>query len=334
LKRDAAALAFAMSFPAAMAYVYFVALAAPGRGANPGLVVAYGAAKAVQFAFPLVYVWVWDRSRLRPAWPGTGGLALGAGFGLVVGAVILALYGTLLRHSPLTATAPEKIHLKVQEFDCDTPARFAGLAVFIAVVHSFGEEYYWRWFVFGRLRRYLSLAAAVGLSSVAFMAHHVIVLSVYFPGRFWTAAVPLSLGVAVGGAVWALLYERTRSLVAVWLSHVLIDLAIMAVGYQMLTPYWTGEQSAAGSRPCYSRAFFASAGTVTCAVPRSSRVTVSSEVPFTSALPSRPWRRRRSVYLWTTPSAPTQTRASPPRATARKAGVASCRAPAASSSPV
>ena len=40
--------------------------------------------------------------------------------------------------------------------------------------------------------------------------------------------------VAVGGAFWAWLFQRTGSLVAVWWSHVLIDAALMAIGYDLL----------------------------------------------------------------------------------------------------
>jgi membrane protease YdiL (CAAX protease family) len=66
----------------------------------------------------------------------------------------------------------------------------------------------------------------------------VIVLAVYLPDQFWIAAVPFSLAVAGGGIVWAWLYERTRSLYAPWVSHALIDAALMAIGYAMLAPYW------------------------------------------------------------------------------------------------
>jgi membrane protease YdiL (CAAX protease family) len=44
----------------------------------------------------------------------------------------------------------------------------------------------------------------------------------------------LSLGVAVGGAVWARLYDRSGSLLGPWLSHLLVDAAIFFVGYELL----------------------------------------------------------------------------------------------------
>jgi membrane protease YdiL (CAAX protease family) len=62
----------------------------------------------------------------------------------------------------------------------------------------------------------------------------VIVLAVYLPGYFWAAVVPLSLCIAVGGLMWAYLFEKTRSIYAAWLSHLLVDLAIFAIGYDIL----------------------------------------------------------------------------------------------------
>ena len=116
--------------------------------------------------------------------------------------------------------------------------RFAGLAFFVCVPHAAFEEYYWRWFVFGWMRRYLAFWPAAIVAGLAFMAHHVVILVVFFPDQVWTLAVPLSLCVAVGGIVWAWFYERTGSLGAVWLCHGLIDLGIMLVGWHMAWCTW------------------------------------------------------------------------------------------------
>lgn len=66
------------------------------------------------------------------------------------------------------------------------------------------------------------------------MAHHVIVLGMFFPNHFWTAAVPFSICIAVGGAFWAWLYDRTGSIYSPWISHLLVDLAILAIGYDLV----------------------------------------------------------------------------------------------------
>src|SRR5690606_17666993 len=101
------------------------------------------------------------------------------------------------------------------------------------LVHSLAEEYYWRWFVFAQLRRIIPLAPAIGLSSLAFMAHHVIVVGSYLRDNP-LAMIFFSLSVAVGGAVWAGLYQRSGSLVGPWLSHLLVDAGIMIVGYDLI----------------------------------------------------------------------------------------------------
>src|SRR5439155_785789 len=82
------------------------------------------------------------------------------------------------------------------------------------------------------------LGAAAALSALAFTAHHVVVLAVYFPGptEFLTVVLPFALCVGVGGAVWAWLYDRAQSLYAPWLSHLIIDAAILVVGYDLVAP--------------------------------------------------------------------------------------------------
>jgi membrane protease YdiL (CAAX protease family) len=230
-----------MVFPTVLTWTYLVVLGSRGEEpaeANPLVRAAFGVGKFVQFTFPLFYVWWFERERLRPSMPTAGGLGLGIAFGLLVGLGMFALYFGWLRHSGLAEQTPGKIDRLLRDMDFATPGRFLLLAAFYSLVHALLEEYYWRWFVFGRLTRYLPVWPAIVVSSVGFTAHHVVLLAVYFPGRFWTLAIPLSVCVAVGGGMWAWLYHRTGSLYAPWASHGLVDAAIMVVGYVMLAPLW------------------------------------------------------------------------------------------------
>jgi membrane protease YdiL (CAAX protease family) len=233
-------LIFAMTFPSAMAWLYFVALAAPMAGpgeklrGSPIVIAVYAGAKVVQFALPIFWVWFFDRESFRALRPSGRGLGLGLGFGVVAAAAILIVYFGLLRGSAMLARTPVLVQEKVTQFGASSPARYVMLALFLSVAHSLLEEYYWRWFVFGELRKAASLIAAMVLSSLAFMGHHVIVLAMYFPAHLLTAAVPFSLCVAVGGGVWAWIYHRSRSLYSPWVSHILVDAAIMAIGYDMV----------------------------------------------------------------------------------------------------
>jgi membrane protease YdiL (CAAX protease family) len=168
---------------------------------------------------------------VRFSWRGlTGGVVIG----VVTFAVILGFYLLVLRGAPVVAVLADQVREKVSGFGLHSPAGFVALAAFLSVLHSFLEEYYWRWFVHAGLHERLPQALAIALSSAAFAAHHVVVLHVYFPGRFWSATVPFALAVAVGGAIWAWWYDRTGSIAGPWAAHALADAALMTVGFDLL----------------------------------------------------------------------------------------------------
>jgi len=226
------AVLFALGFPAVFTWVYFVALRS-----SPGALqqTIYALGKTIQFTFPLF--WVVAIQRCRPAWsrPGAAGLGAGVLFGLVVFAASVAFYLAWLKPAGFLHEAAGEIQTKIAGFGVRTVAAYLALGTFYSLIHSFLEEYYWRWFVFGQLRTIISWKAAVGVSSVGFMAHHVILLATYF-GWSSPATYLFSFAVAVGGAFWAWLYHKSQSLYGPWVSHLLIDAAIFAVGYDLVRP--------------------------------------------------------------------------------------------------
>jgi membrane protease YdiL (CAAX protease family) len=158
---------------------------------------------------------------------------VGIVFGLAVTICGWFVYRGLLFDSTLFVAATEKMRVKIAGFGLDSAAKYAALGVFYSLVHSFLEEYYWRWFVFGQLRRLVPLWPAILISALGFMAHHVIVLGTYFGGLTWLTLL-LSAAVAVGGGFWAWLYERSGSLLGPWASHLVIDAGIFVVGYDLM----------------------------------------------------------------------------------------------------
>jgi membrane protease YdiL (CAAX protease family) len=121
----------------------------------------------------------------------------------------------------------------VAGFGLDSVSKFVALGVFYSLAHSLLEEYYWRWFVFGQLRSLVRLWPAIIVASLGFMAHHVLVLSLYFGWWTWPTLL-FSACVAVGGAFWAWLYDRTGSLLGPWLSHLLVDAGIFFIGFELV----------------------------------------------------------------------------------------------------
>lgn len=112
------------------------------------------------------------------------------------------------------------------------------MALYLSVLHAAFEEYYWRWFVLGRLRRGMPWLPAAAVAAVAFALHHVIVVAAYIPATHAWLLVPLlSLGIALGGLVWSVIYHRTGSVLGAWVAHVLADLGIMFCGYDLCKGY-------------------------------------------------------------------------------------------------
>jgi membrane protease YdiL (CAAX protease family) len=139
----------------------------------------------------------------------------------------------LLSGTELMAGMQERVVEKVSGLGMSSVWKYAMLGVFYALVHSFLEEYYWRWFVYDMLKRFVNVPVANLISSLGFMAHHVVLLSVYFG---WMSPMTwlCSAGVAIGGAYWAWLYQRTGTLIWPWISHMVVDAGIFIVGYFLL----------------------------------------------------------------------------------------------------
>lgn len=228
--------AFACLFPTFATWLYFIQLSGTGW-AMP----AYAATKLIQFAFPVI--WVWARGG-GPPLPRSGkgrpkvgvrGLLFSLLSGFAIVAVLLLSWRAVLAASPAFERAPAAVAEKVASFGIDSGAKFFLLAAFYSVIHSFLEEYYWRWFVFGRLRRRLTLGTAMVVSALAFTSHHVLVVG-HFLGSFGLLTFAVSLVVTAAGLLWAWLYHRTGHLAGPWLSHALADAGLMWIGYQM----WVG----------------------------------------------------------------------------------------------
>jgi uncharacterized protein len=265
-----AGVVFGLVFPSVVTWIYFVLMASAGKGVQ-GL--TYSALKGVQFLFPVVWaVWVlWQRNVVgsifslggvgasegteiapictagqassgtqlatlaeeRATLSVTTGIVAGIVFGLAVAGGGWLVYREWLGESAAFMAAAEKIRAKVAGFGVDSVTAYAAMGLFYSVVHSFLEEYYWRWFVFGQLRRLVPLWAAIVVSSIGFMAHHVIVLGSYFGGLTWMTVL-FSAAVAIGGAFWAWLYERSGSLYGSWVSHLIVDAGIFLLGFEFV----------------------------------------------------------------------------------------------------
>ncbi len=225
---DLVAIAVALVFPTFATWLYFNYL-----GGQPSSRAAYGVTKVLQFAFPAVWVFGVRRSaQFHLAPPTWRDLTAGAAFGLTVIAAGLAAYYGFFRGGPTLGGAPRELTSKLSAFGIRNGLHFFALAAFYSCVHSLLEEYYWRWFIFGQLRRYIPLSLAIAISSLGFMAHHVLLVANFLHG-YGPLTWIFSGAIAIGGAVWAWQYHRYRSLYAPWVGHFLIDAGLMWIGYDL-----------------------------------------------------------------------------------------------------
>lgn len=217
----------ALALPTVATFAYAVLLSG-----NPATKLLYAVSKVVQFTLPVAWALLFERRPLRLTGPSASGLGIGALLGGLIVAAMFGLYYGYLRTSSVFAAVPKTIGDQLADFGVTSLAGFLVLAVFIALIHSLAEEYYWRWFVFGQLCTSLPLAAAIAISSLGFMAHHVLLVGKFLSG-YGAYTWFFSLCVATGGALWAWLYHRTGKLYAPWLSHFLVDAGLMWVGYDL-----------------------------------------------------------------------------------------------------
>ena len=221
--------------PTAITWIYFVALEQSTATAQQ---LAFGIGKCIQFLLPLLAWAIVARraevanSAIAPVRRMRWSSIAGAGSGMIIAAAMLGAYFLILLPNGWMDAPRVAARAKMASLGLDSKGLLLTAAIFYSLIHSGLEEYYWRWFVFGRLTTFFAVAVAVVISSVGFMAHHVLVLARYF-GWDSPLTFAFSLGVAVGGVVWAELYRRSGTLVGSWISHALVDAAIFTIAFHL-----------------------------------------------------------------------------------------------------
>ncbi|MFK5921080.1 MAG: type II CAAX endopeptidase family protein [Verrucomicrobiota bacterium] len=103
-------------------------------------------------------------------------------------------------------------------------------SIFISLFNSLIEECYWRWFAYGTLRRLMPRTWAHILAALAFSAHHIVVVSQFFPLSF---ALFVGFSVGVGGLIWSLMYQKYNTILGPWVCHIIIDAGFLWIVYDL-----------------------------------------------------------------------------------------------------
>jgi uncharacterized protein len=201
--------------------------------ATPLTLVLYGAVKVYMILVPLWVLGLRFRVLFSLSW---SDLRLGLLYGACGGCMIFLTY-LFLKDSYLPRDTSRLLVEKLKDFQIDTGLQYLFLAVFISLFNSFLEELFFRGFLFGELKRLIGQLISSIVTSAAFMIHHVFVLNKYLPNHFWDLVIPFSLAVFVAGLTWCTLFQRTGKLTIPWISHLVVDLVILGVGYEIWSKY-------------------------------------------------------------------------------------------------
>jgi membrane protease YdiL (CAAX protease family) len=195
---------------------------------------AYTLTKLFTIVYPLLFLkriglgGLTRREARKTDWPGWKVVAV---TGLLSGIAIAAL-GTVLMMTPLGEIVRAGAGEVTERAEgLGFKEHFVLFAVFISVLHSLIEEYYWRWFAYGHLRKICGRGAGHLIAALGFAAHHLVITLQFFPAPL---AIFLAVGVALGGVIWTLMYEWHGNVAGCWLSHFVVDVFIMVIGYQLI----------------------------------------------------------------------------------------------------
>lgn len=188
----------------------------------------YIGSKAWLAGFPLFWRLGVEREPISwsPLREPRSGLIAGAVSGLLISAVIVIAWFIAKANDLID---PATIRAAAIENGIGTPLRYIGFSLYIICVNSLLEEYFWRWFVVRRCEDLLRRGwMAVTLSALLFTVHHVIALRVQME---WLPTILASIGIFCGGVIWSGMYVRYRSIWPAYLSHAIVDLAFLIIGY-------------------------------------------------------------------------------------------------------
>jgi uncharacterized protein len=187
----------------------------------------YGICKVWLLGLPLFWTVAIDRSKLGWSPPTEGGLGMGAALGIAIGGLILSGYA--IAGKRLIDAA--HVQHAAQQNGIGSQGIFLAFAGYLALINSLLEEYVWRWFVFRKCEVLLPGMPAVLLAAVLFTIHHFVALQLQLA---WNMVLLASLGVFTGGVLWSWMYLRYRSIWPSYICHVIVDVAILTIGWWVI----------------------------------------------------------------------------------------------------
>ena len=189
--------------------------------------ILWAVAKFWLFGGPLLWLLLVEREKLSLSPVRQGGLGVGLLLGLGMAAVIWAAYLLFARDN----IDVSNFHSKLAAVGLTSAGMYLAVSGYWTFVNSLLEEYVFRFFLFRQSERLWPRGVAVLMTALFFTIHHTLALAAYVP--LWQNALA-SLGVFAASVIWSWLYARYRSIWPCYVCHVLADVAVFAIGWDVL----------------------------------------------------------------------------------------------------
>ncbi|NEP59148.1 MAG: CPBP family intramembrane metalloprotease [Symploca sp. SIO2G7] len=187
----------------------------------------FSVTKVWLLALPLVW-WFWvEQGKFVWQLPQRRELLTGSLLGLLMFGVIFGAYWLIGQH----LINPIDVQTKAQQVGIISSNVYLGGAIYFTLINSLLEEFIWRWFVQSKCEVLIPGKISVLLCALLFTLHHILALAAY---TNWPIVILGSVGVFVAGVCWSSCYRNYRSIWSSYISHILADLAIAIVGWQIL----------------------------------------------------------------------------------------------------
>ncbi len=186
--------------------------------------VTYPLGKLIMIVLPFI-IWIIQKFNSKDIKRVAGlkkpGYMIGIITGIFFGIVILLAYYFFLQHN----LPNEKIIRKMQSLGYLRFYWAAGL--FVAIFNSLIEEFYFRSFLLSQCANFkMPVSKLLLINGVTFSLHHFIAMINIIPLNL---VIGLCAAIGLAGAVWAWLRVKGISIIDIYISHLIADLAIVFV---------------------------------------------------------------------------------------------------------
>ena len=124
----------------------------------------------------------------------------------------------------------EIIVIKLHELISINISNLIFIGLYIVIVNSLLEEYFWRGFMFQKLRRLIRPGMAYLFTGIAFSFHHIMFYYNWFNMTFFLI---VTIGLIVYAMIMNFIFERYKDLLSCWLVHSLVDIAQIFTAFKI-----------------------------------------------------------------------------------------------------